>query len=163
MSYETTVWPGLMGVLEQVKSVKPMNNPAKLPDGTSWPNEALQGWASGEQLSVPATPFAWLINERLGRDRRTGGQDREATTYDAIIRLFHDHTNDSERAEMILMPLVELVSQAFRAHIKMGFPTIERALIESGDWGYISVDGIWYRSIDLTVQILEKEVKPYAA
>lgn len=165
MSLSGNVWPGVVQLLEGVKGVPP--DPSYTPTG--WPGKALAGYAEGEQFEVPESPFAWIINEDLDRPTRAGA-DLEKTWWHLTIRLMAEWTNDALNAEQLLMPLIEQITIAYSNKMQLGdaartggVPNIRHSQITSGNWGYIFVNNLWYRSVDLKFAVEEKVTRPMTA
>lgn len=167
MPLHDVVWPGTVAAIKGLVGVPPLGtDPALNPQG--YPNLPLMGVAEGEQAGVADSPFCWLINQNFSSsppgEYGGGASDLEATTFAITLRLMAVYPQDGGTlAEHMLMPLIEQVRQAFRLHIKMGQATIAVALVFTGDWGYIFVNGLWYRSVDLILHATEKVAKSYYA
>jgi hypothetical protein len=163
MSLSGNVWPGVMAMLQALVNVPP----AAAYTPQSWPGKGLAGIGEGEQFSVPESPMAWLINDGLDRARRAAA-DLEATTWNLTIRLMADYTNDAPNAEQMLMPLIEQITIAYSnafmlgdaARTGTGVPNIRHSQIRTGAWGYIFVNNIQYRSVELHFEVLEKVTRP---
>lgn len=159
MSLAIHVWPAVVNGLKTIIGVDPVSYAA--PGAVRAP---LRGLSEGEQDSVPESPWAWLVNSQIEVPKITAG-DLNPTTYLFQLRLLADWTNDSTNAEHILLPLIEQVRQIFQAHTKLGTtpdaggPHIASSAVRAGDWGYVPVNDIWYRSADLLIEVVEKEIR----
>jgi hypothetical protein len=163
VSLSGNVWPGVLALLQSLVNVPP--DASYVPAG--WPGKALRGVAEGEQFSVPQSPFAWLINEDLDRTSRAA-VELEKTWWILTIRLMAEWTNDAPNAEKLLMPLIEQITIASSNQVQLGdaartgtgIPNIRHSEIRTGNWGYIFVNNLWYRSVDLRFAVEEKVTRP---
>ena len=123
---------------------------------------------------MPDSPFCMVLNEDLDDQsvsQNLGGSDLNVSVYNITLRLLAMWTTDAPTAEHVLMPLIRQVRNTFRQHIKMsqwpgwgaGSSTIAEALVATGGWGYLLVNGVTYRTVDLRVRITEKEPVGYGA
>lgn len=149
MPLDTEVVPAMLTLL---KTVTQADGVTPLLKGVTW----------GESLSLPASPWAFLVSSRADFPDYIG-PDREGSTWTFNVRLIHSFAADGENAEAVLATLVEPIRAAFRAHIKMGTSTIILAKPTGATWGYILLNNIACRVLDLAVQVKEKIVVSYAA
>jgi hypothetical protein len=149
------VWPALVAAVVSIVDVPPTT--AQVGTFAGMPAVGLKGLAEGEQLSVPESPYAWLMNSRgtIG----PFGSDKVKTDWTFVLRLMYEWENDSTLAERALQPIIEQVRMLFQQHLKLGTGTIVDSRISDIDWGYTPVNAIWYRSCDMTISISEKEIR----
>ena len=155
MSLET-VWPALLTVVESMVGTTPLNAPQ------GWPGDAIKGVAEGEQFSVPQSPFAWLLNEN-GEMPELQGSDLEQSNWTIVVRFLAENSADGPNAEKRLMPLLEQLRALLRAHIQMGLSTVKLTRMTRAEWGYVPVNGVWYRTLDCSILVKEKAPAQYAA
>ncbi len=121
----------------------------------------LKGVSEGSTLSIPQSPWCWVENSSFSSV--PAGSDLESTPWEMLVRLLHEWAPDQWNAEHVLSGLIEPIRAAVRAHIKLGTQSIATAYVYGGQWGYISVNDIWYRNVDLTLRATEKRGVTYGA
>lgn len=157
MSLAVDVWPALTTSLAAL-----VNVPPTIAMAGAMPRIALKGLSEGEQLSVPQTPWAWLMNS-TGAMKKEIGSDQSVTVWMFNLRLFAEWEVDPTQAERILMPIIEQVRLVFQQHLKLGTATIVFSMVRETSWGYTPVNGIWYRSAEIGIEVSEKELRNFQA
>ena len=167
------VWPALVDrITQEVIGVAPLPiqvNPRNVnPDNQQpttqkpMPAVALRGLSEGEQLSVPESPWAWLMND-TGAMPSEIGSDKSLTKWTFMLRLLMEWENDPTNAERILMPIIEQVRMVFQRHLKLGTTTVVMSMVRATTWGYTPVNTLWYRTCDIQIGVDEKEIRNFQA
>lgn len=153
----TDVWPALVTTYGALVTVPPTAAMLGAVNGVPMAAVALKGLSEGEQLSVPESPWAWLLNStgKVG----DYGSDKVKTDMHFTLRLFYDWESDPTNAERILMPIIEQVRAVHQFHLKLQTATIVNSMVRGWDWGYIPVNAIWYRTCDIDIEVSEKELR----
>ena len=148
MSLDGNVMPGLLTALRGIT------------DGSG--NTLFASVDEGYTFDVGMSPAVWVTPASFNAPEAQGS-DLEATDWEIEVKVLYEWANDQHAAETNLTVLIEPVRQALRQHIKMGQPTIARSRVQSGSWGWIQVNEVWFRTVDLLVAVREKEARSYYA
>lgn len=164
MSLSANVVPG---VLARLAALCPPGAqvPAEVASGASGAVSApLRGISYGTRLSVPISPWAWVQNSSFSVENPMGAS-LTSTPWVMLIRLVHKYAPDTVNAERRLAALIDPIRLAYERNTMLqpeGSPTVRESYVSSGDWGFMEVNGVWYRFLDLNVTVTEKEVRTYS-
>ena len=122
----------------------------------------------GSSLSIAESPTVWMQNDG-SVSPEFAGDTLETTNWNITARVLYQWAPDQWNAERSLEQIIEPVRVAFRSHIMLGQAqnppvggvTIARAKIAGTDWGYAFINAIWYRYVDIKVEVREKIVVTY--
>lgn len=121
----------------------------------------LKGVEIGSPLSIPETP--WAAIQAAGFESVPHEATQEPTEWTIQVMLYATYAPDQYSAEMVIAALIEPIRTQFRAHIKLGKVSIAAAWVHSGTWGYVILNGVDYRYVELNISVREKVSVSYSA
>lgn len=118
--------------------------------------------SEGMTTSIAQSGQAWVTNASFAQPEWQGS-DREVTDWEMDVTIFWAELPDRWNAEHRLQALIEPIRQGCRQRIKLGKTAIERAMVKSGTWSWLDVNGVLFRTVMLTLSVREKITRTYGA
>jgi hypothetical protein len=165
MSLTANVIPGVLTVLA---TLIPANGqvPQEVTGGATGTTSApILGMSLGPRFEVPVTPWCWVQNTSFS-EADPQGSGLIATPWVMLCRLFMKYAPDQVNCERVLSGIIAPVRDAFRTNTMLAPQPppnpIRRSYVSSGDWGYMYINDIPYRYVDLNISVEEKEALRYS-